>query len=233
MWIHALLCGLWGGLMALERRAFLQAMVSRPLVAGTVTGLLLMDPTAGLYIGLVFELVHLGGVSLGVAQADHETLPTVGAAGMAAQMGLAAGSHSTPAMWTVAILLCLPQGAAGRLMEQRLDARARKYYGRAVDAVDAGHSQQAALQNLKAMWPQFAFYFVVCGSAVVAGELLTPALDALPLSLVRGLAWAYPALGAGAAAIAVQGSFARQRFVAALGAAALVLALTLWGPGTP
>ena len=233
MWTQVLLSGLWGGLMALERRAFLQAMVSRPLVAGTVTGLLLMDLEAGLYVGVVFELLHLGGVSLGVAQADHETLPAVAGTALAAQLGHAAGSHSTPAMWALAILLSMPTGAAGRLVEQRLDRRARKYYGRAVTAVDAGKSQKAALQNLKAMWPQFAFYFLVCGAAVVLGELLLPALHALPLNLVRGLAWAYPALAAGSAAVAIHGSYARRRFLAAGLAAGAVLLVTLWRPGGP
>jgi mannose/fructose/N-acetylgalactosamine-specific phosphotransferase system component IIC len=233
MWTHALLSGLWGGLMALERRAFLQAMVSRPLVAGTVTGLLLMDPAAGLYVGLVFELLHLGGVSMGVAQADHETLPAVAGAGLAAQMGHAAGSHATPAMWAVAILVCLPSGAAGRLVEGRLDNRARKYFGRAVTAVDAGNFRKAGRQNLRAMWPQFAFYLVTCGAAVVAGQLLAPALQALPLNLVRGVAWAYPAMAAGAAAIAVHGSHARHRFWAAGLAAVgvLLLALRRWPEG--
>jgi PTS system mannose-specific IIC component len=228
MWTQVLLSGLWGGLMALERRAFLQAMLSRPLVAGSVTGLLTLDLQAGLYVGLVFELLHLGGVSLGVAQADHETLPAVSGAALAAQMGHAAGSHATPAMWALAILVCLPTGAAGRLVEARLDHRARKYFGRAVTAVDAGNSRKAARQNLRAMWPQFSFYFLVCGAAVVLGQLLAPVLQQLPLNLVRGLAWAYPALAAGSAAIAVQGSHARHRFLSAGLAAGAVLLLTVW-----
>jgi PTS system mannose-specific IIC component len=177
----------------------------------------------------VFELLHLGGVSLGVAQADHETLPAVAGAAAAAQMGHAAGSHATPAMWALAILLTLPTGAAGRLVEVRLDRRAAKYYGRAVASVDAGHSEQAARQNLRAMWPQFTFYLVTCGLAVVAGQLLAPLLDALPLALVRGLAWAYPALATGSAAVAIHGSYARHRFLAAGAAALGVLLATVWG----
>jgi PTS system mannose-specific IIC component len=228
MWTRALMAGLWGGLMALERRAFLQAMISRPLVAGSVTGLLLMDLEAGLYVGVVFELLHLGGVSMGVAQADHETLPAVAGAALAAQLGQAAGSRSTPAMWAVAILLTLPTGAAGRLVEVRLDRRAAKYYGRALTAVDAGNFEKASRQNLRAMWPQFTFYLLICASAVVAGQLLAPVLHALPLTLLRGLAWAYPALATGAAAVAIHGSYARHRFLAAGLAALGVLGLSLW-----
>ena len=46
--------------MALERRAFLQAMVSRPLVAATVTGLLCEDVLAGLWKDGVSSSVGAG-----------------------------------------------------------------------------------------------------------------------------------------------------------------------------
>ena len=36
---QCLVAFIWGGLMALERKAFLQAMFSRPLVAATVMGI--------------------------------------------------------------------------------------------------------------------------------------------------------------------------------------------------
>ncbi|HEY0093487.1 MAG TPA: PTS mannose transporter subunit IID, partial [Archangium sp.] len=35
-WAQVALAGVWGGLVAVERKAFLQAMFSRPLVAATV-----------------------------------------------------------------------------------------------------------------------------------------------------------------------------------------------------
>ena len=38
---HVALAGIWGGLLAFERRACLQAMFSRPLVAATGVGLLM------------------------------------------------------------------------------------------------------------------------------------------------------------------------------------------------
>ena len=40
-WLHVALAGAWGALVSLERRAFLQAMFSRPLVAATGMGMLL------------------------------------------------------------------------------------------------------------------------------------------------------------------------------------------------
>ena len=203
--------------MALERRAFLQAMISRPLVAGTLMGLLLGDASAGLYVGLVFELLHLGGASLGGAHPDHDTLPAVAGAAMAAAMGQASGSDATPAMWALAILVCAPFGRAGMRLENRLDDRARKYFGRAMTAADAGNLAKAGRQNLRAMWPQFVFYGLLCAGAAAAGPTLEWGLEQLPMPALRGLAWTYPAMGVAAAGIAVRGSHAPRRLLIAVG----------------
>jgi PTS system mannose-specific IIC component len=224
VWWHALLTALWGGLLALERRAFLQAMISRPLVAGAGTGFLLNDVTTGLYIGVLFELLHLGGVSLGGSHAHHETLPTVAAAAMASAMGHAAGSSGTPAMWSLSVLLFAPSGWVGRRLESRLDVRARKYVGRAHDANNVQAFRRVARQNLRAMWPQFGFYGVLSGFACVLGYVVAPLEQTMPVALLRGLAWAYPAMSVVAAAIAVQGSRARGRSVIA-SVSALVVSL--------
>ncbi|MBL8914049.1 MAG: PTS sugar transporter subunit IIC [Archangium sp.] len=206
-----LITSIWGGLLALERRAFLQAMVSRPIVAGTVTGALLDDVVGGLMVGLVFELLHLGGASLGGAHPDHDTLPAVTGSAFAAGMANASGSDSTPAMWTLAVLLCAPLGRAGLMLENRLDARARKYFGRASAAVTVGDVRKAARQNLRAMWPQFVFYGLLCGSAALIGPRVETVLQLAPLPVLRGLAWAFPAMGVAAAAAGVHGSHAPKR----------------------
>jgi PTS system mannose-specific IIC component len=232
-WWPMLWTGVWGGLMALERRAFLQAMVSRPLVAATVTGLINHDLPAGLYVGLVFELLHLGGASLGGAQAEHETLPAVTGAALAAAMGETLESDSTPAMWALSILLTAPTGWLGRLLERRLDERARRYYGRAVAAASDGRLARASRENLRAMWPQFVFYGLVCAAAAAAGPAVAHVEERLPLSVLRGLGWAYPAMAVVAAATAVHGSHATGRqAMAAAGAAALaVVAFVAWHGG--
>jgi PTS system mannose-specific IIC component len=99
-----------------------------------------------------------------------------------------------------------------------------------VTAVDAGEVARAARQNLRAMWPQFFFYGLACVAGALAGRLLAPWEHALPDRLLRGLAWAYPAMGTAAAAMAVHGSHARRRFLAAgVGAGAVALiALGVW-----
>ncbi|MFO0595232.1 MAG: PTS sugar transporter subunit IIC [Myxococcaceae bacterium] len=232
-WLEVVVTAVWGGLLALERRAFLQAMVSRPLVAAAVTGMLLEDPVAGLAIGVVFELLHLGGASLGGAHPDHDTLPAVAASALAAGLGHADGSDSTPAMWSVAMLACAPFGRAGLKLENVLDARAKKYFTRALSAASSGDLRRAARQNLRALWPQFVFYGLICGAAAFLGPKLEPLVTNLPLPVLRGLAFAYPAMGVAAATAAVHGSHAPRRAAIALGVLGLglvgLVATGRWG----
>lgn len=228
--------GVWGGLMALERRAFLQAMLSRPLVAGAGTGLLCDDVQAGLYVGLVFELLYLGSASLGGAHGEHETLPAVTGAALAAGLGVSSGEGSTPAIWALAILASTPTGPLGRRLEKRLDERARRYFGRLVAAAGPDALARASRQNLKAMWPVFVFYGLVCAAFAALGLAAGGLLKLAPPRLMAGLTWAWPAMAVVAAASAVHGSHVRGRFVVASVAAAAVTAVAFvawYGRGGP
>lgn len=209
-WFNLLVTGLWGGLLALERRAFLQAMISRPLAAATGAGLLLGDTASGAAVGLVFELVYLGTASLGAALPDYETLPAVSAAALAATLDAALGRPGTPAVWTLAILLTLPLGRIGRAVEAGLDVRARRYLVRARTAMEQGDLRRATRQNLRAMWPQFTAYGLLSALAVVVGLLLPVPWRHFPPGVVRGLDFAYPALVVVASGLAVRGSHARH-----------------------
>jgi mannose/fructose/N-acetylgalactosamine-specific phosphotransferase system component IIC len=218
--LHLSLAGLWGGLLALERRAFLQAMFSRPLVAATGAGLLLEDAESGLYVGLVFELYYLGAASLGGSNTDHETLPAVAAAALSSCMADATNGPGTPAIWSLSIILCAPLGPLGRAIENAFDARAVRYLGAAITSADAENFRRVARQNLWGMWPHFVAFGILCVAAAWLGYRFEPLEKVLPLPLLRGLAWAYPAMASVAAGLAVRGSHSK-RPAAFAGAAAL------------
>lgn len=210
MWTQVALTGLWGGLLVLERRAFLQAMFSRPLAAATGTGLLVGDVTAGVWLGVFFELWHLGSASLGGSNPDHDTLPSVAATAAAAMMGQAAGAPATPAVWTLAILVFLPLSALGRRLEVALDLRAQRYSVKAEGLFLEGELRRVARQNLWGMWPHFMVFGALSAAAAASGLLLHRVALSLPDAAVRGLAWAYPAMTSVAAAVAVHGTHAAR-----------------------
>ncbi len=224
VWSHLVLTALWGGLLSLERRAFLQAMFSRPLVASISTGVLLDDVPSGVFVGLFFELFYLGSASLGGSHPDHELLPAVMASASSSALANASDGAGTPALFAVGILLFAPMGKVGRWVEQRLDARAIRYQGRALLSADTGELKRVARQNLRAMWPHFVCFGLLSGAATAVGYLLAPVVSALPVPALRALAWAYPAMAAVAAAVAVKGS--RARFAGRIAAAAAALVTT-------
>jgi mannose/fructose/N-acetylgalactosamine-specific phosphotransferase system component IIC len=60
--------GLVGGVVALDSTSCAQSMISRPLVAGPLMGLVLGEPAAGAMVGAVLEVFHLGILPIGAAR---------------------------------------------------------------------------------------------------------------------------------------------------------------------
>jgi mannose/fructose/N-acetylgalactosamine-specific phosphotransferase system component IIC len=67
----------WGALVGLDLVSFPQAMLSRPLVAGTVAGLVTGDLEAGLRVGVVLELFALEVLPIGASRYPDYGPPTV------------------------------------------------------------------------------------------------------------------------------------------------------------
>ncbi len=227
---HVLWAGLWGGFLAVERSAILQAMFSRPLVASIGTGLFLGDIEAGLYVGVVFELFYLGSASLGGHHPDHDTLPSVCASAFAATWANASSSHGTPATAAMAILLFAPLGRLGRSLERYLDDRAGKLEHKALLRADAGDLKRAARESLFGVGPHFFAFGLPCALAAALGYLAAPLEERLSVEALRGLAWAYPAMACASAAMSVLGSHAyRARRIATLAASFIaIVSFLIW-----
>jgi len=221
-WAHVCLASAFGGLVALERRAFLQAMLARPLVASTLTGIFLGDAPSGVFVGLVLELFHLGSVSLGASIPDNETLAATGTAGFAASMAHGSGGGGTPAIWSLSILLFIGLGPLGRRLDDALGRYSARLARRALSSADKGELRRAMQQNLWGMWPHFLVSAGATALCAGLGYAAVPLLDRVPLGVLRGLAWAYPVMASVAAAIAARRVHARKGALYSGGAAALV-----------
>ncbi|MCP3139283.1 PTS sugar transporter subunit IIC [Pyxidicoccus xibeiensis] len=228
VWTQVALAGLWGGLVALERKAFLQAMLSRPLVAATVMGGLLDDVASGLAVGLVLELFFLGTANLGASLPENDTLAATGTSAAAATLTAATGAGSTPAIWSLAVLLFIGLGRVGRKGDRLLEAYSARLARVALASAEQGDLTRAMRQNLWGMWPHFVLYGTLTALCALLGFFVQPLLQALPPAVVRGLAWAWPAMASVAAALAAQGSHARRApLYASLGAAAVTVAVVI------
>lgn len=79
-----LLLLIWGTLVGLDLVSVPQAMISRPLVAGTVAGWLVGDVESGLRIGVVFELFALDVLPVGAVRYPDYGPATVAAVALGA-----------------------------------------------------------------------------------------------------------------------------------------------------
>jgi PTS system mannose-specific IIC component len=63
-----LLIALLGAIIGLDVVSFPQAMISRPIAAATITGLVLGDPAGGLLVGATLELIALETLPVGASR---------------------------------------------------------------------------------------------------------------------------------------------------------------------
>lgn len=130
----ALLLVVWGTLVALDLVSVPQAMLSRPIVAGTVAGWLAGDLEAGMRVGVLLELFALDVLPIGaVRYPDYGPATVIGAA-------LAAGTpwELTLGLSTGLALVVAVLGGWTLQMVRRLNARAIQ---RRAAALAAGESR--------------------------------------------------------------------------------------------
>jgi mannose/fructose/N-acetylgalactosamine-specific phosphotransferase system component IIC len=85
--MNYLALALIGGLLGLDTVSCAQTMISRPIVAAPLAGLLLGDPASGMYAGVLLEIVSLYQLPIG-AHLGWDTGPAaVAAAALAAGSG--------------------------------------------------------------------------------------------------------------------------------------------------
>jgi len=158
---------LWGVVVALDLVSGPQALLARPIVAGTVAGLIAGDAAAGLRVGVLMELFALDVLPVGASR-----YPDYGPATVVA-VAVVAGRPWQD--WLgIATLLALPLAFAGGLAMQWLrHANARAVQER-VAAVAAADSRAIA-----------ALHFGGLGRDALRGAVLTAAGLALAMLLRR------------------------------------------------
>ena len=112
-----LLAGLVAMLTGLDRVALGQVMISRPLVAAPLTGLVLGNPLLGLEVGMLLELLWLGRLPVGAAIPPDDTQVAVGATVLAFSMGQMLDLVGMP-MVILAVLVAIPLGKFGQIFDR-------------------------------------------------------------------------------------------------------------------
>jgi mannose/fructose/N-acetylgalactosamine-specific phosphotransferase system component IIC len=188
---------LLAALVALDAGPWLLSMVSRPLPAAALLGLLWGEPGGGAIVGAMLELVYAGILPVGAARYPD--------AGLAGVVGAGVALWSAPALGAPSLLLGLVWGlVAGQV------GKAIETWRRSRNAPRVARARARALAGDAGALPR-----VVAGSLAFAGALgacsalglfalgivlATPLVDIAPaLFAVRPPLFLFAALGCGAA----------------------------------
>lgn len=217
------LAGLFGGLLALERRAFLQAMFSRPLVACILMAFAMGHPypSLGVWVGLVLEWYHLDSASLGAALPENETLAATSATACAVSW---VSVLPQEAVFTLALLVGLAMGHVGRWVERKLEPYAQQSAQNAQRLVEEKKFADAMRQHRNRLWLTGVVFGLLTATVWWVSQQVAPWLELFPTRLVRGLSFAYLAMVVVAAGRALQGMNGKKSWVMALAGGTLTLA---------
>ena len=217
-----LVLALVAGLAAVERKGFLQAMLSRPIALAPLSGWALGDLEGGLLVAAPLELLWLGAVNLGAALPVHEGLGTASIAGGAVLAGRALGAGTSPEVAVLAVLLCAPLALLGRKAERLVELWNERLAARAESELASHRPRAAARVNLYGMLAPFLIAGTLAPAGAAAAELAIPAiLRAVPQAQapLRIGFFAFAALACASGAKALRARSAPVLFFAALAAA--------------
>ena len=177
--------GMWIGLLIVSFIAGLGSVLDehqthRPLVACTLTGIVLGDPVTGLVLGGTLDLLALGWMNVGAAMAPDAALASTVAAVI-----VIVGKQPI----AEAVALAIPLAAAGQVLTifvrsvnvffaHQADAFAEKGNMRGIEMC---HAIALSLQGLRVMIPTAAV------AAVAGTQAVADALNAIPPVITHGL----------------------------------------------
>jgi PTS system mannose-specific IIC component len=223
--VDYLLVAVVAGLAAVERKGFLQAMLSRPVALAPIVGFALGDLPGGLLLGPPLELLWLGAVNMGASLPPNEALGTAAIAGGAVLAGRALGTGVTPAVAVLAVALAGTLAALGRTTDRAIEEWNVRLAARAELLLERGSPAAAVRENLHGMALPFAVSALLApAAAAVVARVIPGVLRWLP-ALNEPLGWGWAALG-GLAAAAGARAFRSARGIGLFaGAAAITLAV--------
>jgi len=172
-----LLASVFAGIISIDRAAFGQFQLSRPVVAAPLLGLFLGYFTEGVVIGLVFELLFLDSLPVGSFIPNQALFPALLAVVMVGT-GQAQGALPT------AIVVSLPSLIADRWADMRWMRGNEKIFNKAEVYVRLGRSDLAEMQHrlgiLKAGVYHFAAFFFSCVLLVPVFGIAVSKIPGLP-----------------------------------------------------
>jgi len=217
--VVALFCGL-------DRFALLQLAISRPIVAAPLAGLVLGNPSIGLQVGLLVELLWLARLPVGAAVPPDDTQVSIATTVVVIVAGKSMNGGGIELI-LLTLLVTIPLGKFG----QYFDHYARHYNARLSKQVELacekGSLALAEWQHLRGLisfsLAALSTYVVILAGGLLLLPLLLPLLGKALSYSADWLALAIPLVGIAVILGTLNVSRALTLFCAAFGTAFLLM----------
>ena len=197
MWLNSLEIALLGGVICLDR-VFLQAMISRPIVAGPLIGLFLSEPLTGLTIGAFIELLWIDRLPMGLYIPPNDSVAAILATAGTILAGRELGAFPRELI-ALGILFFLPCALLAREVDVWIIKTNDKLSQRAADYARLGDIRGLAKEHQYGLIKVFVGAFLVIMVCLVPGvAVLEWIFPLLPERVLKALSYTYcfiPLLG--------------------------------------
>lgn len=139
-WIELALASMVALLAGLDRTALLQVMISRPIVAAPLTGLVLGDIHVGLTVGLLTELLWLTRLPVGAAIPPDDTQVAIATTSLVLICGPRWG-FAGAGFIILALLVTMPLGKFGQWFDHLARNQNSRLQKRAEDVLSLGDEE--------------------------------------------------------------------------------------------
>ncbi len=173
------------GIFAMDTTVAWQMMLSQPLVCGTLAGLVVGFPEAGVFIGVVLQLLWSGAMPVGARPMPDAPVGTICGVWLAATLLGGSQNVSDSFAQLAGLLAALCVALLGRrtiCWERELNGR---LVGRLRARLSGGKSPNPGPTQLLSLSVAFLRGFLLCMIASVAAALLGPVLSAVREVAVR------------------------------------------------
>ena len=167
------LSALVAGVLSLDRNAFGQFQISRPMVAAPILGLVLGCPVEGSIVGLIYELFFLNSLPVGSFIPHHPLFPSLISVLL---IGMYSGPRPAMELIGLAVLVGVPTVFFDRAVNIHWRRSNEKTFHRAMVYLRLGRTDLVQLQHLMSALRAGLFHG---GSFLLAGAILVPSFNAL------------------------------------------------------
>jgi len=198
-----------GGILCLDR-VVMQTMISRPIVAAPVIGLILGDPYTGLIAGAFIELFWLDRLPIGAYIPPNDTMAAILITASSIESSHLLGDISQ-GLIALSVLIFVPFGVLAQRMELRISQGNEKLTREALEDAARGDIRSVGRKHL----------FAILRTYLLSALFI---LVALPIG-IAAMAWLYPRL----ASFVIRGLTLLYNLLPFLGAAVALNTINLRG----